>query len=112
MQQNWPHYFETARILIDKFRGSDPDYLNNVAWAIFEHGTDKEHLETAEGWAKKSVELKEGSANLDTYACLLNRNGKKQQAIEVEKKAIALGKSKNEDTADLEKTLKGFQAKK
>jgi thiol-disulfide isomerase/thioredoxin len=109
-KKDWPRYFSASGILIDKFRGADSDFLNNVSWTIFENSNDKAHLEAAEAWAKRSVELKEASANLDTYACLMNKNGKKKQAIEVEKKAIALAKANGEETADLEKTLKGFES--
>jgi thiol-disulfide isomerase/thioredoxin len=110
--RNWVGYYESGKLLVDKYKGSDSDFLNTISYTLFKHSKDKSHLEVAETWAKRSVELDEGFANLDTYACLLNRNGKKDQAIATQKKAIAKAKDRGVDSKDLEKTLKEIQSGK
>lgn len=110
--ENWNAYFNTAKSLVEKYKQKDDMFLNNVSWAIYEKCTDKSKLAEAEQWAKKSVEIKEEYYNLDTYASLLFRNGKKGEAVIAEKKAIDMAKSAGMDTHDLEQTLLKFQEKK
>jgi thiol-disulfide isomerase/thioredoxin len=110
--RDWVRYFETAKILIDKFRGWDFYFLNSASYEIYLHSNNKAHLEVAEVWAKRSVDIYEVPENLDTYACLLNRNGKKDQAIATQKRAIRKAKQQGGDSGDLEKTLKEIQSGK
>jgi ribosomal protein S7 len=56
-------------------------------------------------WAKKACDLSQNDPpSMDTYACLLYKNGKKKEAIKIEEEAIEKLKKKN--TSDEE--LKGY----
>ncbi|MGE0638268.1 MAG: DUF255 domain-containing protein [Bacteroidia bacterium] len=110
-QGDWNTWFIAANKLAEK--SSDANFLNGLGWTAFEKLDDPKKLNEAELWAKKSVELKEGSYNLDTYANLLFKNGKAELALATEKKALELAKAAGEDLkayedviAEIEKGLK------
>lgn len=65
--------------------------LNSWAWVIFVNSTDKDELNKALSWSKRSMELQQGPQepeDLDTYANLLYKLGRVQEAIEWEEKAV------------------------
>lgn len=66
--------------------------LNDHAWTIFTHCSDPKILETALQWSKLTFEnekIKEPGF-IDTYANILYKLGKKEEALTWEKKAQAL----------------------
>ena len=68
-----------------------PPDLNGYAWAVLEKSNTKTELETALAWSKESLKMeKDNFAYLDTYANLLYKLGRKKEAIECERKALAL----------------------
>ncbi len=91
--------------------------LNQIAWDIFEKKReDKILLTKALVWAKKAVDLCKNSAVAeqlpvkDTYANLLFANGKKNEAIALEKQLILMGtKEKLENMEGYEETLKKME---
>jgi thioredoxin-related protein len=63
--------------------------LNNIAWEVFGATSDKDALQKALGWSKRSLELfPENSASIDTYANLLYKLGQKEEAISKEEEAL------------------------
>lgn len=84
---------------VDVFYKEDAQVLNSMAWDFYEQVSDKEALLKAESWAKLSTELDPNYANMDTYASLLYKTGKKTLAMETANKAIDLAK-KDGMTAD------------
>ncbi|MFI5203362.1 MAG: thioredoxin family protein [Flavobacteriales bacterium] len=79
------------------------DKLNSVAWIVYEKSDKPEELKQALQLSKKSIELDEIYANVDTYAALLYKLGKKKDAQKYAEKAIELAKKENrEATATLE----------
>jgi len=83
-------YAHTATVYIDKYKGNDPNVLNNCSYFFYENVKDKVLLSRAEQWAKKGYTLDPNpSTSMDTYACLLSVNGKKEEAIKLETAAIA-----------------------
>jgi tetratricopeptide (TPR) repeat protein len=66
-------------------------------------------LEEAIKWSERAIELIESPTNLDTYAILLSKLGRKKAAIKAEKKAIKLAKKEGEDTSHLQQTLKDLK---
>ncbi len=108
---NWNNYFKTCKTIIEKYKQKDAGFMNNVCWTLYEKSNDKAQLAEVEKWAKKATEIAPEWAFLDTYACLLFKNGKKQEAIATEKKAIDLAVAAKQDTKDLEETLKKFEGK-
>ncbi|MEI6456201.1 MAG: thioredoxin domain-containing protein [bacterium] len=91
---------------------NDYSKLNNVAWQVFTMTKDKSILTRAAEWAKRSVELKDEPSNNDTYASILFRLGKKDEAIAVEKKAIELAKKMKMPFANYEEALTKMQSGK
>lgn len=80
-----------------------PFELNNFAWNVFLHVTDHKLLSAALLWTKASLQREENPYILDTYANLLYKLGRKDEAIPVEEKAINL--APNEQKKDLQVTL-------
>lgn len=111
-QKDWKNYAIAAIHYTDTYDSANYNHLNIVAYTFYENVKDKAHLQKALQWAKKSVEISEDGANLDTYACLLYATGNKQAAIDNQKRAVALAKTSGDETMvqELEKHLKKFES--
>ncbi len=75
--------------------------LNQFAWIVFQNCGDETCLQSALAWSKSAIEQDKNPVYMDTYANLLYRLGRKEEAIAWEQKAMDL------ITAEDEK--KGFQ---
>lgn len=73
---------------------------------------DKMDSTEAIGWLEQSIKVKETFGNLYSKARLLAAQGKTQEAITIGEKALVLGKEAKANTADLEKRLGEWKAKK
>ncbi len=110
-KKDYLNYAKTAINYIDKYKSKDAMELNNTAYEFYSNIKDKTMLAKAEEWAKKAFELEpQPQITMDTYACVLSVNGKKQEAIKLEKQAIDLIKAdpkKYDQTAipELEKKI-------
>jgi hypothetical protein len=96
--------FKSATILRDLYSGQ----LNDISWNFFEKTSDKEALNNALRWSKRSLEMyPDNYMYMDTYANLLYKLGKKNQAISVQTKALKLVKKAGDDVAipEYEETL-------
>lgn len=63
--------------------------LNKNAWYFFEHITDVNSLQDALRWSERSVQLVPNKSTfIDTYANLLYKLGRKEEAIAKEKEAL------------------------
>lgn len=87
------------------------DY-NSLAWEVFLKVDNNTLLTKALLWSKKCIEQAEEPAYLDTYANLLYKLGRKQEAIEFEEKAIALLKDEADKKSYVEVLEKMKQGKK
>jgi hypothetical protein len=74
----------------------------------------KNSYEEAIGWLDESIKARETFGNLNTKARILGEMGKTAEAIATAEKAIAVGKAAKPaaDTADLEKLVAEWKAKK
>lgn len=97
--------FVPAADLLLKLKSATTEKMNEAAWFVFENSSDKEKLEKAAGWAKKGFEMNEESGICDTYANILFKLGKKQEAIKYEEKALELAKKAGEGVEEIQKTL-------
>jgi hypothetical protein len=86
--------------------------LNNLAWTYFQTMTDPADLTKALAWSRRSIELERSPAQLDTYAQLLGKLGRKADAIKYEEEALAKAKAAGENTAEYERTLAAFKKAK
>lgn len=73
---------------------------------------DKGDNAEAIGWLEQSIKVKETFQNLYSKARLQAAQGKTQEAIATGEKALVLGKEAKANTADLEKRLADWKAKK
>jgi len=97
---------------MDKYYADDYNILNNVAWIVSSMTTESKYLEKALSWSKRSVSIREEPFNADTYAAILFKTGKKDEAIEQEKKVIALAKKRNISAIPYEEALKKMEEPK
>ena len=85
--------------------------LNGVAWDFFKKVTDIKPLENALRWSKRSLEIYPNNHMfIDTYANLLYKLGRKQEAIVNETEALRLASESKSDTKVYENTLKKMKA--
>ncbi len=92
----------------------DPEMLNEFSWMILTHPRVKHRdLDLAFRAAKLAYDQSKGESPsiTDTYARALFDTGKVEEAIRYQKEAIAHVEDNPEAKAELEKTLKRYQAK-
>ena len=85
--------------------------LNNLAWTYYETMPDSKDLNQALTWSAKSLEYDRAGMYLDTYAHLLSKLGRKDEAVKTQEEAIAKNKAAGEDSAELEKGLAEIKKK-
>jgi thiol-disulfide isomerase/thioredoxin len=105
-------FLDLAYENLDKYCSGDYYLLTNVALFVSNVSTDPKYLEKALSWSKKSVSIKSEPSNVDTYASLLFKMGKKDEAVQQEKKAISLAKERNISSIQYEESLKKMEAGK
>jgi thiol-disulfide isomerase/thioredoxin len=111
------NYAKSVTEFIEKYESANAGALNNYAYEFYTNIKDKAMLAKAEKWAQKAYELEpDPQVTMDTYACVLSVNGKKAEAVKLEKEAIALIKAnpKKYDQnaiADMEKKISDWSAK-
>mgnify|MGYP001208101454 CR=1 FL=1 len=80
--------------------------LNEVAWEFFEKAADTKSLEDALRWSKRSLEIyPDNHIFIDTYANLVYKLGRKEEAITKETEALNITKRKKSDPTVYEATL-------
>ncbi len=101
---DWISYAKLATDNVDLFYSNDANMLNSISWTFYESVNDKDALLKAESWAKKACDLDKSYANLDTYAVVLYKTGKKDLALETAGKAIELAKKEKYNPEDYQGT--------
>lgn len=106
----WPECTQAAYEWIHKYgSGIGERDMDNIVWdLIFMHATDKPILEEGAKWIKLIVDKRHIPNETDTYANLLYKLGRTEEAINWENKAIAL-LSNSTKKYEL-KNLKEFEA--
>lgn len=102
--KDWATFAALAMENVDKYYATNANELNNIAWGFYENIVEKNALLKAENWAKQSVELNPEYMNLDSYAALLFKNGKKTLALETANKAIEYAKKEGYSPDDYQNT--------
>lgn len=94
-------YGKTAISYVEKYALNDANELNDISYNVYTLLDDKLVLIKAEEWAKIATNLEKNNPYLmDTYASLLFKNNKKQEALSIEKEAISIIKN-NPDKFDI-----------
>lgn len=77
--------------------------LNQAAWEFYEMTRDTVYLNKALQWSKRTLEYREDPSSMDTYAHILYRLGRKEEALTWQEKAVKLERERNSPL------LKGLQ---
>lgn len=104
---------ELGKKLAD-IKTKNPMFLNELAWFILtDDSVQKRDLPLALKLAQSAYDVSEGqdAAITDTYARALFDNGKFDDAVKYQKKAVALAKDNKDMQEELEKSLKRYQEK-
>ena len=111
-KKDWETYSKLAVANVDLYYLNNAYMLNSIAWTFYESVNDKAGLAKAEEWAKKAVDLGMNYANLDTYAAVLYKNGKKELAMENATKALRYARSEQQDAKETEALMEKIKAMK
>lgn len=107
-QHDWENFAESAAQYVGKYGTNiKPEELNNYARTVFDRINSQELLLKAAVWSKLSISKKEDAAFLDTYANLLYKAGKKDQAIALQQKAVELSDESDAFKETLSKMKQG-----
>ncbi|MBB6502891.1 thioredoxin family protein [Pedobacter cryoconitis] len=104
--QKWIKYQPAVLSYMEKYgKDADGPTLNSFAWTVFENCEDADCIAAALSWSKRSVEKTQhkDAAILDTYANLLYKMGKKEEAIVIEQQGLDLVSA--EEKGNYQKTL-------
>lgn len=84
-------------------------HINNLSWPVFEHINDHRILTAAVRTMKYDIEKFDGNdpQAIDTYANLLYKLGRRQEALTWEEKAVELSKNEKSLVETLEKMKRG-----
>ncbi|RYF77946.1 MAG: hypothetical protein EOO39_02695 [Cytophagaceae bacterium] len=69
--------------------------LNQAAWDFYQITKIPSFLTRALAWSKRSLEFREDASLMDTYAHLLYRLGRKEEAVEWQEKAVKVVERSN-----------------
>ena len=104
-RKDWDNYSKSAITYTDKYSMTNANALNSIAWDFYEKIEDKMALAHAEGWAKHAVELQPDYANTDTYAAVLFKLGKTEEAKKQALAAVELAKKEKTDYKSTQELL-------
>jgi thiol-disulfide isomerase/thioredoxin len=90
-KNDWPGFQQAIVSYMNKFGAhAEPEELNDYAWTVFQHCPDMTCVSNALEWSKRSFDGQHNPMFMDTYANILYKMGKKDEAIAWEQKAINL----------------------
>jgi len=101
------NYKQESQVCFDKFlQGNQAEKYYTLAHNSLHYGhRNKVLLGKSEYWALKAVQLQDNYKHNYLYACILDAQNKKLNALDVCQKAISLAKKENIDYSDAEKLL-------
>ncbi|MEW6469480.1 MAG: hypothetical protein AB1458_11165 [Bacteroidota bacterium] len=102
---DFTNYSAVASDYVDKYCMDNEGQLGWSAWAFYEHTEDTILLQKALGWSSRAIELAPIYANMDTYAHLCFKLGRKEEARQMLIKAIEKAKKEGEDYKSSEDLL-------
>jgi thiol-disulfide isomerase/thioredoxin len=108
-KKDYPAAYETAQKLSDTYK-NNPNLQNRLAWQIAtDPNIENRNLDLAATFADRGIEATKGKNAdlLDTKARILFMQGKKDDAIQLQEKAVAAAQGEGKET--LEKTLASYK---
>lgn len=89
--RDWENFQKAVQDYMKRYGSkANPGQLNNFAWTIFENCKDMTCVAEALEWSKRSFKDNNTPGFIDTYANILYKLGKKEEAITWEEKALSL----------------------
>lgn len=112
MTEDWALYADGAVGFMEP-QGEDPEFVMDVAWKFYLFVEDKTEILAALNWVKVVLDSNDPQPPaIDTYASLLYKLGRKDEAVKFEQQALELAKSWGENTEHFEYQLKKFKSGK
>jgi tetratricopeptide (TPR) repeat protein len=109
-KKDWPGFQNAVLAYMkDYCSKASPDELNAFAWTVFENCKDMTCVTEALEWSRRSFKDKENPMFIDTYANIIYKLGKKEEAIKWEEKALALSNNDKGYQETLDKMKKGVK---
>ncbi len=109
LTENWKLYADGVESFM-RPEMEDAEFILDVAWKFYLFIDDKEKILKALNWTKYVLENYDPQpAAIDTYASLLFKLGRREDAIKFEQQALQLAKSWGEDTQHYEYQLEKFK---
>lgn len=108
LTKRWDDFLRTAATEMDKYDLRDAEFLNSIAWIVYENTDQTAYLEKALNWAKRSVTFNSTYNNNDTMAAILYKLKRKQEALVYAQKAVEIAQSQgkyHQNTLDLIKKI-------
>jgi len=103
-KNDWEHFQVVVVDYMKKYgAAADVQQLNAYAWTVFQHCPDMNCVTEALDWSKRSFKDNNEPAFIDTYANILYKMGKKDDAITWEEKARDL--SSGDDKKGFQDTI-------
>jgi thiol-disulfide isomerase/thioredoxin len=105
--KNWKMYHELCKDYVEKANlpKTNPLLLNSYSRDYFENVDNKTMLKEVLTWVENSLKNDKKPLYQDTYACLLYKLDRKEEAIQEEEKAITKEKANGGDTKLFEENL-------
>lgn len=104
-KEDWTAYATDAVRYVEAGRIDNANELNELAWAFYEHVDDKAMLAKAATWAETALSKETSYAIADTYASVLFKLGRREDARKAAVQAIELGRKEGADFAETEALL-------
>jgi thioredoxin-related protein len=99
----WNNYIKYAQTMIDLVGFEEHlGGINEYSWTIYEKSDDMEAMKVACEWMGKVVKMDPNYAYLDTYAAVLYKSGRAEEALKVADRAIEVGKKTDENVKETE----------
>jgi len=113
LKEDWARYKTIAIENIDKYYLDSYGLLNKIAYEFYLYVDDENALNKALEWAERLNRIKQDNLMyLDTYAALLFKLDRIDEAIAIQEDAIRIARSTGEPTSDLENFLRKIKNKK
>lgn len=116
-RKDWPNYIASVVPLVEKeiltttgIRAGTALWVNDLAWNVFLYSDDPAVVAKALDWSERAIKVSPGSAEIDTYANLLYKMGRTEEAIRWEEVAMKLDdepESKTFSASIIDKMKKG-----
>jgi hypothetical protein len=117
-KQDWTNFGKYFVLYFDTATARSEYPINNISYVVFEHVTNSNVLEAASKAQKYSVDsgttlmgtfAKDDPTEIDTYANLLYKVHRTQEAIEWEEKAVQLSEGRDREIVDHFEKMKAGQ---